>query len=114
MFQFTRKDPKSGIIYVYEQESHWIPELKQSRATRRVIGKLDEDGNIVPTRSRRKKGTMETNDQTSGNSQIVDDRIEELEKRVAFLEKKNAEFQKLHENDMQVIRKIGNQLMSLQ
>lgn len=57
MFQFTRKDKKSGITYVYEQESRWIPELKQSRAIRRIIGKLDDEGNIVPTRSRRKKKT---------------------------------------------------------
>lgn len=67
MFQFTRKDKKSGITYVYEQESRWIPELKQSRAIRRIIGKLDEEGNIVPTRSRRKKDTVEPNDPISGN-----------------------------------------------
>lgn len=113
MFQFTRKDPKSGITYVYEQESHWIPELKQSRASRRIIGKLDEEGNIVPTRSRRKKDTIEPNNQMSGNSQIADDRMEKLEKRVAVLEKQNADFQKLHENDMQIIREIGKKLISL-
>ncbi|MBQ9008513.1 MAG: hypothetical protein IJ088_04185 [Clostridia bacterium] len=113
MFQFTRKDPKSGITYVYEQESHWVPELKQSRAVRRIIGKLDEEGNIVPTRSRRKKGDPAPNGQVSGDNQIVDDRIEKLEKRIAVLEKQNAEFQKLRESDMQAIRKIGNQLISI-
>ena len=95
MFQFTRKDPKSGITYVYEQESRWIPEFKQSRATRRLIGKLDEEGNIVPTRSKRKKNTAMPDSQTSGYNQTVDDRIEKLEKRIAVLEKQNAEFQKL-------------------
>ena len=113
MFQFTRKDPKSGITYVYEQESRWVPELKQSRAIRRVIGKLDEDGNIVPTRPRRGKNTALPSGQTSGENQIVDDRIEKLEKRIAVLEKQNAEFQKLHENDMRIIKRIGNQLISM-
>lgn len=114
MFQFTRKDPKSGITYVYEQESRWIPELKQSRATRRLIGKLDEEGNIVPTRSKRKKNTAMPDSQTSGYNQTVDDRIEKLEKRIAVLEKQNAEFQKLYENEMQIIRQIGKQLISMQ
>ena len=113
MFQFTRKDKKSGITYVYEQESRWIPELKQSRAIRRIIGKLDEEGNIVPTRSRRKKDTGEPNDPISGNGQIAEDRMEKLEKRVAALEKQIADFQKSYENDMQIIREIGKKLTAL-
>ena len=113
MFQFTRKDKKSGITYVYEQESRWIPELKQSRAIRRIIGKLDEEGNIVPTRSRRKKDTVEPNDPISGNGQIAEDRMEKLEKRVAALEKQIADFQKSYENDMQIIREIGKKLTAL-
>ena len=114
MCQFTRKDPKSGITYVYEQESHWIPELKQSRASRRIIGKLDENGNIVPTRTRRKKDTIETGSPIPGDKQRIEDRMEKLEKRIVVLEKQNAEFQKLIENNMQIIREIGEKLMSLQ
>ena len=114
MFQFTRKDKKTGITYVYEQESHWVPELKQSRASRRIIGKLDEEGNIVPTRSKRKKDTVGPNDQMSEYGQTADDRMEMLEKRVADLEKKIADFQKSYENDMQIIREIGKKLTALQ
>ena len=45
-----QKDKKSGIIYVYEQSSHWVPELKQPRSKRRLIGKVDPDtGLVVPT-----------------------------------------------------------------
>ena len=113
MFQFTRKDKKTGITYVYEQESHWVPELKQSRANRRIIGKLDEEGNIVPTRSKRKKETVGSNDRMSDNGQTADDRMEMLEKRVADLEKQITDFQKSYENDMQIIREIGKKLIAL-
>jgi transposase len=46
---------KSGVVYVYENHSYWVPEIGQSRSTRKCIGKLDEKGNIVPTRGRRPK-----------------------------------------------------------
>lgn len=41
---------KTGISYVYESKSYWDPQKKQSRNTRRIIGKIDpETGEIVPT-----------------------------------------------------------------
>lgn len=49
------KNKKTGITYVYESESYWDPEKKQPRNRRKLIGKLDEDGNIVPTGSRGRK-----------------------------------------------------------
>ena len=46
-------DKRSGITYVYESESYWDKEKKQSRSKRRLVGKLDkETGEIVPTRNR--------------------------------------------------------------
>ncbi len=39
--------------------------------------------------------------------------MEKLEKRVAALEKQIADFQKLYENDMQIIREIGKKLTAL-
>ena len=45
-------DKRSGITYVYESESYWDKEKKQSRSKRRLIGKLDkETGEIIPTRN---------------------------------------------------------------
>ena len=41
------KNKKTGITYVYESESYWDPEKKQPRNHRKLIGKLDEDGNVV-------------------------------------------------------------------
>ena len=45
-----QKDKRTGIVYVYEQTSVWIPELKQPRSHRKLIGKIDpETGEMVPT-----------------------------------------------------------------
>ncbi len=46
-------DKRSGITYAYESKSHWDKERKQSRARRRLIGRVDaETGEIVPTDGR--------------------------------------------------------------
>ncbi len=48
----------TDTTYVYESESYWDPEKKQSRSRRKVIGKIDPDtGKIIPTgqRGRKKK-----------------------------------------------------------
>jgi len=36
-----QKDKRSGITYAYESTSHWDKEKKQSRSTRRLIGRVD-------------------------------------------------------------------------
>ncbi len=47
-----QKNKKTGITYVYQNEPYWDKEKQQSRAKRKLIGKLDsETGEIVPTRS---------------------------------------------------------------
>lgn len=43
------KNPKTGITYVYESESYWDKDLKQPRNHRKLVGKLNEKGEIVPT-----------------------------------------------------------------
>ena len=54
-------DKRSGITYVYESVATWDPVKKQSRAKRKLIGRLDpQTGEIVPTdgRNRRKKADV--------------------------------------------------------
>ena len=46
------KNKTTGITYVYESESYWDKEKKQPRNHRTLIGKLDENGEIVPTGKR--------------------------------------------------------------
>lgn len=50
------KRSRSGQTYLYESISYWDSEKKQSRAKRKLIGKLDfETGEVVPTVGRMKK-----------------------------------------------------------
>jgi len=56
MATIRHKDKRSGITYVYESYSYWDKEKQQSRAKRKLIGRLDEaTGEIIPTDGRCKK-----------------------------------------------------------
>lgn len=47
---------KTGVTYVYESTSRWDKEKKQSRSTRKLVGKLDpETKEIIPTNPRKKE-----------------------------------------------------------
>ncbi len=49
-------DKRSGLTYAYESISYWDKEKKQSRAKRRLIGRVNkESGRIVPTDGRGRK-----------------------------------------------------------
>ncbi|MGF7186968.1 transposase, partial [Desulfitispora alkaliphila] len=49
-------DKRTGITYVYESVSYWDKEKQQSRAKRKLIGKVDPaTGDIVPTRKKKVK-----------------------------------------------------------
>lgn len=103
--KYTNK--KTGVVYVYESESYWDKEKKQSRNRRKLIGKLDENGNIVPTSTRgrpRKK---------------ADENVSSLE--VTELEKKAQKYKDdLLEAQQEVLRlkaenrELKNRLYSLQ
>lgn len=47
-----QKDRCSGITYAYESISYWDKEKHQSRAHRRLIGRVSESGEVVPTDGR--------------------------------------------------------------
>lgn len=51
-----QKDSRSSITYVYENTAYWDKDKKQSRAKRRLVGRLDPvTGEILPTDGRCKK-----------------------------------------------------------
>ena len=79
------KNKKTGITYVYESESYWDPEKKQPRNRRKLIGKLDDEGNIIPTGSRGRKRK---------EAPEPDERMEELETQVALLQEKARKLEK--------------------
>ena len=71
------KNKKTGITYVYESESYWDPDKKQPRNHRTLIGKLDDDGNIIPTGSRGRK-------RKDSNLQDMNEPTEEMESSLAY------------------------------
>ena len=63
-------DKRSGITYAYESESHWNKEKKQSRAKRKLIGRVDKQtGEIVPTDGRGKRRGQKTKQKLSENTE---------------------------------------------
>ena len=60
-------DARTNITYVYEVlEAHYDPDKKQARSKRRLIGKLDENGNMIPTGPKgRPKGSTQSNAETA-------------------------------------------------
>ena len=71
----------TDTTYVYESISYWDPEKKQSRAKRRLIGKLDPvSGEVIPTgkKGRKKKEPEETASKAPSLSQEDADLIYNL------------------------------------
>lgn len=84
MAQIYQYDKRTGVTYVYDSESYYDPQKKQSRSKRKLIGKIDpETGEIVPTG---KKGRKKSQTSKSEPEQIreikekYDDAIEQLKK----------------------------------
>ena len=44
------KNKKNNVTYVYESTNYWDKEKKQSRSKRICVGKLDENGEIIPSK----------------------------------------------------------------
>lgn len=45
-------DPRVNITYVYESKGYYDRETHKTKTKRKLIGKLDENGNVVPTGKR--------------------------------------------------------------
>ena len=63
-------DARTNITYVYEViEAHYDPDKKQARSKRKLIGKLDENGNVIPTgpKGRPKGSTQENSEKATAN-----------------------------------------------
>ena len=43
---------KNGCVYVYQAESYYDPAKKRCGTRRKLIGKLDENGEVIPTGKR--------------------------------------------------------------
>lgn len=90
--------PASHTTYVYESTSKWVPELRQSRCKRKLIGKLGPNGEIIPTgKPGRPKKNRDNASETSGDrgDEVQDELFEQkaevakLRARVEHLEVEN-------------------------
>ena len=102
------------VTYVYESQSHWDPDKKQSRATRHLVGKLDpKTGKIVKTgtrgrkKSRRKKVEVTVSEKKPNYKKLYEeaistisaktDEIDQLLKQIGELKVQIKEYQRTHE-----------------
>jgi len=79
---------KTGVVYAYSNEPYWDSEKKQSRAKRKLIGKVEPGtGNIVPTRGKRAKSeAVNVNESTKIDVEVaMPAQVASLGKMVDFL-----------------------------
>lgn len=72
------RDPRSGIIYVYSSESYLDPETNTRKTRRKLIGKLDENGYVVPTKGIPGRNKKRAVDKKTANGSDSDAVIKEL------------------------------------
>lgn len=121
-----QRNRSNNTTYVFESESFWDSEKKQSRSKRRCIGKLDEEtGEIVPTgkRGREKKenpqlaeitGTAE--EKIAHLSKIVDEqagKLAQLESRISVLQEENKRLRNANDDAGRLDRKRKDQIARL-
>lgn len=94
---------QSGITYAYEATSNWDPIKKQSRPSRKYLGRVDEEtGEIIPTQGRRGRAKKETAEddykalykKCSSDLKKAEAEIEKLKQDKAVLQEEN---QHLHD-----------------
>ncbi len=52
------KNKRNGTTYVYESTNYWDKDKKQSRSKRICIGKLDDEGNMIPSKRLNEQGSF--------------------------------------------------------
>jgi len=58
----NQTNKKTGVVYVYENYPYWDKVDKKDKARRICVGKLDEKGNLIPTRRRKANNTAQLNE----------------------------------------------------
>lgn len=86
---YTNK--KTGIRYAYENESYWVPELKQARNRRKYLGRVDDDGNIIPSTGKRGRPAGSAADRSGYKDKYLaaSEAVRKKDKEIAELKKEN-------------------------
>lgn len=88
----------TGITYAYESFSYWDKEAKAPRTRRVYLGRVDENGNIIPKKNKHSnsqevnKGETAINykqlyEQLFSENEILKDKIHSLETELASVHK---------------------------
>ena len=111
-------DRRANITYAYEVTSYRDKETKKPRSHRRLIGRVNENGEIVPTDGRRRKKLENANTESSRNKSakhkednselksIKRDLISTLSSQQKTLEKMNCLLQSQMEQNQELLRRI--------
>lgn len=113
------RDPRSGIVYVYSSESYWDKEAKKKKERRKLIGKMDENGNMIPTNGkpgRPKKQKEEPSTQAQDESSLRQEmqqmkeayerRLQAQAERIAELESKVRTMEREEKMTIDALEKI--------
>ena len=100
-------DKRINVTYAYESVSYYDKDKKQSRAKRRLIGRV-ENGEIIPTSGKRGRPRSESSERIEIPASFEekckdlkqkllekDNQISSLQKQVSALEKENRQFRNL-------------------
>lgn len=106
---------KSGIKYAYQSESYWDKEKKQPRCRRKLLGRVDENGNIVPTGKRGRPKKTETPATPSAVSPEVSEgsETEDLKKQLTDVLQENQRLQQENAYLKKILDSFGRQVQSM-
>lgn len=87
------KDHRSGITYVYEITKTVDESSGKAKTSRKLVGKLDEEGNIVPTSGRKGRLPKSRVPETDGtqDEEALRHEISALKSTVALLRQERQE-----------------------
>lgn len=113
------RDPRTGIVYVYSSESYWDKEAKKKRERRKLIGKMDENGNMIPTngkpgrpKKQKEEPSAKTRDESSLQQEMqqmkesYERRLQAQAERIAELESKVRTMEREEKATVDALEKI--------
>ena len=108
----------SGITYAYESHSYWDKDAKAPRTRRIYLGRVDENGNIIPKKDKPVKNCDSTNsdsdttdykklyEQLLSQNSILTEKIERLESSLSDCRKLLLRLSKLHNSEKGCIDEV--------
>ena len=114
-----QRDSRTGVIYVYENNSYWDKEKRQARSHRKLLGRLDEEtGLVVPTGKRGRKKKENPAPETEQNVEHLTAEMEAkyltmLKEKDIELHRQQMEIQKLKKERENILNKLESMVASL-